>query len=65
MSKNVPRRDLAKAISVEQDVVRYHPEQIALAVHGTGIDHLGALAVSNIFRRYFQGLQVRPVLHPK
>lgn len=63
MSKNVPRRELAEAISVEQDADRYHPEQITLAVEG--VDHLGALAVSGeqvsvIFKagRY----QLRPFL---
>eukprot|EP00903_Cladosiphon_okamuranus_P007639 g7408.t1 len=44
VSKHLPRRDLAEAISLEQDAVRYHPEQIVSALNGTGIDHMGALA---------------------
>lgn len=49
VSKHLPRRDLAEAISLEQDAVRHHPEQIVLALNGTGIDHMGALAVSACF----------------
>ena len=47
VSKQLPRRELAEAISLEQDAVRYHPEQIVKALNGTGVDHVGALAVSS------------------
>lgn len=46
VSKHVERPVLAEAARLDQDAVRFHPEDIEAAVDGSGTDHLGAKAVS-------------------
>ncbi|CAM9692366.1 unnamed protein product [Scytosiphon promiscuus] len=45
ISKHFPRGDLAEAVRLDQDAVRFHPEEIVAALEGSGVDHIGALAV--------------------
>ncbi|CAM9400430.1 unnamed protein product, partial [Hapterophycus canaliculatus] len=45
VSKHFSRSDLAEAVRLDQDAVRFHPEEIVASLQGSGADHLGALAV--------------------
>lgn len=44
VSKHLERTDLAEAARLDQDAVRFHPEDIDAALEGSGFDHLGAKA---------------------
>lgn len=46
VSKHLDRVDLAEAARLDQNAVRFHPEEIKEALDGSGTDHLGAMAVS-------------------
>lgn len=46
VSNHLERDDLAEAARLDQDAVRFHPEEIEQALEGSGTDHLGAKAVS-------------------
>ena len=46
VSNHLERSDLAEAARLDQDAVRFHPEDIEQALEGSGTDHLGAKAVS-------------------
>lgn len=46
MTEHISRADLAEAARLDQDAVRFHPEEIVASLEGLGVDHLGALAVS-------------------
>ena len=45
MTAHITRKDLAEAARLDQDAVRFHPEEIVASLEGLGVDHLGALAV--------------------
>lgn len=49
VSRHEERADLAEALRLDQDAVRFHPEQIEAALEESGTDHLGAKAVSFFF----------------
>lgn len=45
MSKDLPEADLVEAARLDQDAVRFHPEEIVASLEGSGVDHIAALAV--------------------
>eukprot|EP00903_Cladosiphon_okamuranus_P005843 g5784.t1 len=44
VTNHLDRSDLAEAARLDQDAVRFHPEEIEAALEGSGTDHLGAKA---------------------
>lgn len=55
VTKHFERDDLAEAVRLDQDAVRFHPEEIVASLDGSGVDHIGALAVSGIAARRVLG----------
>lgn len=47
VSKHAATKDVTEATRLDQDAVRFHPEEITASLEGLGVDHLGALAVSD------------------
>ncbi|CAN0543525.1 unnamed protein product [Ectocarpus sp. 12 AP-2014] len=45
VSKDLPEADLVEAARLDQDAVRFHPEEIVASLEGSGVDHIAALAV--------------------
>lgn len=45
MSKGLPEADLVEAARLDQNAVRFHPEQIVASLEGSGVDHIAALGV--------------------
>lgn len=58
-SKDATTNDLAEAARLDQDAVRFHPEQIVASLDGLEVDHLGALAVSDSVVK--QTWRVKPI----
>ncbi|CAB1104168.1 GT23 [Ectocarpus sp. CCAP 1310/34] len=44
VSKGLPKADLVEAARLDQDAVRFHPEEIVASLEGSGVDHIAALA---------------------
>ncbi|CAN0312629.1 unnamed protein product [Ectocarpus sp. 12 AP-2014] len=44
VSKDLPEADLVEAARLDQDAVRFHPEEIVASLEGSGVDHIAALA---------------------
>lgn len=50
---DVSREDLEEASRLDQDAVRFHPEDIVASLEELDVDHIGALAVSLLLRQRY------------
>ncbi|CBJ33653.1 Alpha-(1,6)-fucosyltransferase, family GT23 [Ectocarpus siliculosus] len=44
VSKDLPEAELVEVARLDQDAVRFHPEEIVASLEGSGVDHIAALA---------------------